>query len=300
MGNYFKITPKTQMSIWEDLIDNFFNEKHNEKKKLILKKYGNIEDFINSIKNTKFTISNHNTNINMNLSKLLEIKSLNHKKIEPFLTKYLLLLMKELKEKTDTAINNFLEKGEYKFNINGKPHIVTLHVNNARLNKNAINNMKNFKKPKCLNSKPHSPNNQHQYVWGSTNPLFSEDSWIKWCRSEHLPEWIVGDWYILVIDMENILEIENENIQNFHDSFSDGKLINWNLVSKRYSGVSIMKYIYSARSEYKWYCTWDVDSIVIWDNSPVIAKKKLDEDIKKKIIEMLDKIAVSTNHPEND
>ena len=101
-------------------------------------------------------------------------------------------------EQFKTAIEIFKETGEYHFDIDGIPYIVCLHVNGS-IDCDAIDNISQFVNPVNIDDKP-VPFSNYQYLWGSTNPKFSNTSWVSWCKYRQ-PDWLIGDWYYIIINM---------------------------------------------------------------------------------------------------
>jgi hypothetical protein len=94
--------------------------------------------------------------------------------------------------------------------------------------------------------------------------------WLDWCRYE-MPEWIEKYNYQIEIDESKILQIDNiYNLRLFIEKYACNKLryINWQLVSRKYSGIEIINYHeikYKNRYLDIWFYSWDCDSGCIWD-----------------------------------
>lgn len=87
--------------------------------------------------------------------------------------------------------------------------------------------------------------------------------------------------YKIEINYSNIYTIKTEEeIDSFTELygrsvFGNNKddTIDWELLSKGYTGVEICPYIYSRRKSYRWYYTWDCASGCIWDKSAIFDVK---------------------------
>lgn len=112
-------------------------------------------------------------------------------------------------------------------------------------------------------------------------------SWLDWCNLE-MPGWVCDYYYEIVLDQSKILTISSiEQFDQFEREFlslseiTDNRFalrlgkINWVKVSKLYSGIEIVPYLYERRLESMWYYGWDCASGCVWHSDAVIAIKKL-------------------------
>ena len=197
-------------------------------------------------------------------------------------------------EQFSSIIRNFKLTGTYRFTMNGEPHMVVLHVNGPP-DRDAILKFSIFEKPIKIYNKPTFDNinspiiidnavfgyNKNQYLWGSSNPLFSTKSWISWCQDQQ-PKFLTGEWYYIIINMKTVLDINTpEEFIEFTDKYSKNnkQKIDWRAVSDEYSGIAIMKHLNNFYDT--WYNGWDVDSIVIWDPTSIINIQQLTLEEKK-------------------
>lgn len=106
-------------------------------------------------------------------------------------------------------------------------------------------------------------------------------SWIDWVRSE-MPEWEEEHVFKIDVDLSKMVTIRNhEDLLEFDKKFGIDIMggayrnIDWAAVAKKYSGIEIAPYIYSARMEVSWYYTWDVESGCIWKKDAIKSIKRL-------------------------
>lgn len=179
-------------------------------------------------------------------------------------------------------IQTFISTDKCLFEKEGKTYMVAIHINGPP-DRNAILNLNNFVNPNMTLDKPASIVLGHleQYLWGSTNPIFSKNSWIKMCRKSHR-DYLHGDWYYIIIDMDNILNIKTrEDLIQFNSEYSPSPFeIEWGKVSQNYSGVSIMDYTINPGNT--WLNLWEVDSVVIWNPRSIVYIQQL-KSVEKKI-----------------
>jgi len=119
------------------------------------------------------------------------------------------------------------------------------------------------------------------------------DSWIKWLKSEW-PDHKGEFYYEVLIDESKILKLtSSEEIINFTKKYGvpnkildlddfeiegnpefkekiQNYSIDWNTVSKEYSGVEFCPYIRSLRRKLGWYFGIDISSGCIWDTAAII------------------------------
>lgn len=106
--------------------------------------------------------------------------------------------------------------------------------------------------------------------------------WIKWCKSE-MPDWIHKHNIEIDIDEGKILVISTPKqlayfIEKYERSVSYSdflKEVNWEKVTKQYSGIEIRNYEQlkwmrdrdhnTIKSFSAWFSSWDVSSGCIWD-----------------------------------
>jgi hypothetical protein len=101
-------------------------------------------------------------------------------------------------------------------------------------------------------------------------------SWIDWVKEE-MPQWDYNNVFEILIDESKILKITDFNeLMEFTNEYLDNNeilsnyYINWNEVSKKYSGIEISPYIWEGRMKFLWYYGWDVASGCIWKKDAII------------------------------
>lgn len=106
-------------------------------------------------------------------------------------------------------------------------------------------------------------------------------SWIDWVKDE-MPDWDYDNVFEIVIDESKILKISkfNELIEFTNEYIDNNEMlsnyfINWNKLSKKYSGIEISPYIWEGRMKFIWYYGWDVASGCIWKKDAIIGINKI-------------------------
>ena len=118
-----------------------------------------------------------------------------------------------------------------------------------------------------------------------------KNEWVEWVRSE-MPDWEKEHLHLISLDYTDIIRLKShEDILKFSDIYAkpistykdiinkENKLnystIDWYSVAKKYKGIEIIPYIYSARYDVMWYYGWDVASGCIWDSTAIKNIKRL-------------------------
>ena len=107
-------------------------------------------------------------------------------------------------------------------------------------------------------------------------------SWIEWCNGN--TDWTYKNHFELEIDESKILMIDTkQKLLNFDAEYSrkiDERIslhyVDWELVSKKYSGIEISPYRYDCRFNLLWYYGFDIASGCIWNSDAIIAQKKIE------------------------
>lgn len=99
-----------------------------------------------------------------------------------------------------------------------------------------------------------------------------DNSWTEWCK-RNMPDWTYKNHFELEIDESKILIIDTkEKLLYFDKQYSiniskRGSIcvIDWESVSKKYSGIEISPYRYDCRFSLFWYYGFDIASGCIWN-----------------------------------
>jgi hypothetical protein len=113
-------------------------------------------------------------------------------------------------------------------------------------------------------------------------------SWLDWCDG-NMPDWTYKNHFELDIDKSKILLIDTEKkLLEFDNAYSiqltqrsSIKIMDWESVSKKYSGIEISPYQYGCRYDMLWYYGWDVASGCIWNFDCVKSINKFQQVVNK-------------------
>lgn len=179
--------------------------------------------------------------------------------------------MKAIKDIINEEINSYIKEvsdSEFDMILNdySNERIIISENNNINFN-SVIQDNKQPQKPKGL-----------WYGFG--------DSWLNWVRNE-MPEWESDYLFHLKVDQSKVLRLSTyDELIKFSKEYKlvDSNLpafgfdtmgIDWIEVSKKYSGIEIVPYIFKARLELSWYYSWDVASGCIWNNDAIVSLKNI-------------------------
>jgi len=115
-------------------------------------------------------------------------------------------------------------------------------------------------------------------------------SWFDWCKSESFSDFSDCLYiYEIIPNYEKVLRISSENEFDYFEEkylkkdyiFSMMDKIDWTLVSKEYSGIEIIPYLWRKRYDHFWYHGWDISSGCIWNATGIKEVKLIFEKSKK-------------------
>lgn len=103
-------------------------------------------------------------------------------------------------------------------------------------------------------------------------------AWLDWCKSE--TGWRYKNNIKLEVDERRLLILNTPfKVEAFSKKYETPylntslKMIDWESVAKKYSGIEIAPYHYSLRFKLFWYYGWDVASGCIWDLNAIKSTK---------------------------
>lgn len=107
----------------------------------------------------------------------------------------------------------------------------------------------------------------------------ASDGWKKWCEDEN---WgmntlsyqknflcDLSKWIVLKDAQELVKFTKQYGFNPYPETITIIPYIDWDLVSKAFSGILISPYIDECRFTLHWYCGWDCASACVWDLSTV-------------------------------
>lgn len=101
----------------------------------------------------------------------------------------------------------------------------------------------------------------------------AEQSWSKWCASEHFGtlnyktsfRCRTADWLIL-----NTTDGIRDLVRRFpHPSHGIDMIPDWDMIGQNFAGIVITPYCWRARFDVMWYYGWDCASACVWDLSTI-------------------------------
>ncbi len=113
-----------------------------------------------------------------------------------------------------------------------------------------------------------------------------DDLWIEWLKDSGMDDMLIKYKYKygIKIDKKKILTIKNDkDMQKFikeYKPINDNNPIDWNRISKKYSGIEIIPYLEDfsiiGKNMQNWYLYWDIPSGCIWNSDAIISIKELE------------------------